>query len=85
MSFGDLAARLAETILMNSAPEGKTHHEDSPLMRTSQPPSCFSFVFTEQAQGEWRETYEAISECDRYEQSVLSNDEVPPSIGSRQP
>jgi len=50
-------------------------------MRNSQPPSCFSFVFTEQAQGEWRETYEAISECDNYEQSVCSHDQVPPSPG----
>ena len=50
-------------------------------MRKSQPPSCFSFVFTEKAQGEWSETYEAISECENYEQSVRPYDTL--SSGAR--
>lgn len=84
MNYGGSVAQLAEQDLTICVPRVKSVHEGSPPMRKSQPPSCFSFVFTEKAHGEWRETYEAISECDYYEQSIGSNDKIPPGVGPGQ-
>jgi len=48
-------------------------------MKRNQPPKCFHFLFSDQASGEWRETYEAISECENYERESPALGSVLPS------
>ena len=52
---------------------GKKH------MKRTDPPTCFSFFFSENSNTEWKDTYEALTESENYERESSTLGDVLPS------